>query len=61
MANVNDYEFGVAVSRELGSFGAVYVEPMWVNNSNPESTELGGENDSTLLIDATRPRMWSGV
>ena len=26
---------GAVVSWELGSFGAVYLEPMWVNNSNP--------------------------
>ena len=26
---------GVVISRELGTYGAVYVEPIWVNNSNP--------------------------
>jgi hypothetical protein len=40
---------GVLVSRELWGQGALYVEPMWVNNSNPLSTELGGDNDSFLL------------
>jgi hypothetical protein len=40
---------GVVVSRELGGHGALYVEPMWVNNSNPLSTELGGDNDTFVL------------
>jgi hypothetical protein len=40
---------GVVVSRELWGHGAVYVEPIWVNNSNPLSTELGGDNDTFLL------------
>src|SRR5215510_10262738 len=26
---------GVVLSRELGSHGALYFEPIWVNNSNP--------------------------
>jgi hypothetical protein len=30
------------VSRELGKYGAVYVEPMWVNNSNPASERARG-------------------
>ena len=32
---------GVAISRTLGSRGAVYVEPIWVNNSNPEPRGAG--------------------
>lgn len=40
---------GVALSRELGSFGAVYVEPMWVNNSNPQPSELVDENDTFMV------------
>jgi hypothetical protein len=40
---------GVVVSRELWGHGALYVEPMWVNNSNPASTELGGDNDTFLV------------
>jgi hypothetical protein len=40
---------GVVVSRELWGHGALYVEPMWVNNSNPLSSELGGDNDTFLL------------
>ena len=48
---------GVVVSRELWGHGALYVEPMWVNNANPLSTELGGDNDTFLLGLGARLRM----
>jgi hypothetical protein len=41
---------GVAVSREFGDNGAVYVEPIWVNNANPEPGELSDEDNDTFLI-----------
>ena len=40
---------GVAVSRELGRYGAVYVEPMWVNNSNLLPSELVDDNDTFMV------------
>jgi hypothetical protein len=40
---------GVAVSRELGSHGAVYVEPMWINNANPRPDDLGEDNDTFMV------------
>jgi hypothetical protein len=40
---------GVAVSRELGRFGAVYVEPMYVNNSNLLPSELVDDNDTFMV------------
>jgi hypothetical protein len=40
---------GVVVSRELGRYGAVYVEPMWVNNSNLLPTELVDDNDTFMV------------
>jgi Membrane bound beta barrel domain (DUF5777) len=40
---------GVIVSRELGGHGAIYVQPMWVNNSNPEPSELVDDNDTFIL------------
>ena len=39
---------GVALSRELGDHGAVYVEPIWVHNSN--LIDLPGEDNSTFLV-----------
>jgi hypothetical protein len=40
---------GVVVSRELGDRGAVYAEPMWVNNSNPLPSELTDDNDTFMV------------
>jgi hypothetical protein len=40
---------GVVVSRTLGRLGAVYVEPIWVNNSNPLPSALVDHNDTVLL------------
>jgi uncharacterized beta barrel domain-containing protein DUF5777 len=40
---------GVSVSRKVGRLGAVYAEPIWVNNSNPLPSELVDRNDSFLL------------
>ena len=40
---------GAAVSREFGQHGAIYVEPFWVNNSNPLPKELVDHN-STFMV-----------
>jgi hypothetical protein len=40
---------GAVISRELGDHGALYAEPMWVNNTNEEPAELVDDN-STFLI-----------
>ena len=40
---------GVALSRELGRYGAVYVEPMYVNNSNLMPSELVDDNDTFMV------------
>jgi hypothetical protein len=48
---------GVAVSRELGRHGAVYFEPIWVNNSNPLPTALVDDNDTVLLGVGARIRV----
>jgi hypothetical protein len=48
---------GVAVSRTLGSLGALYVEPMWVNNSNPGPDALVDDNDTFLVGLAARLRV----
>jgi hypothetical protein len=40
---------GVILSRELGSRGAVYFEPIWVNNTSPLPEELVDDNDTVLL------------
>jgi len=48
---------GVAVSRELGRYGAVYVEPMWVNNSNLLPSELVDHNDTIMIGVGARIRV----
>ena len=52
---------GVAVSREFGSYGAVYVEPMWVNNSNPLPDELTDDNDTFMVGLGARLRVRPSV
>jgi hypothetical protein len=48
---------GVAVSRELGRYGAVYVEPMYVNNSSLLPSELVDENDTFMVGLGARVRV----
>ena len=52
---------GLILSRELGRRGAVYVEPTWVNNSNPFPSGIGGDNDTFLLGLGARLRVGSSV
>ena len=37
------------VSREVGERAAFYLQPAWINNSNPEPTELVDDNDTILI------------
>lgn len=53
-------QLGVVVSRELGRRGAIYFEPIWVQNANPLDL-FGDENDSFLLGVGARLRISSGV
>ena len=40
---------GAVVSRELGRNGALYVEPIWVNNTNPLPGDLVDDNDTFFI------------
>lgn len=40
---------GAVISRELGRRGAVYLLPMWINNTNPFSSEISDENNTFIL------------
>lgn len=40
---------GAVLSRELGRHGAVYLEPIWVNNSNPLPGEVVDHNDTFMV------------
>ena len=48
---------GVVVSRELGSHGAVYLEPIWVNNTNPLPSEVVDDNDTFVIGVGARLRI----
>lgn len=45
------------ISRELGDRAAIYLEPAWINNSNPQPTELVDDNDTTVIGVGTRVRV----
>jgi hypothetical protein len=40
---------GAVLSHEMGSYGALYFEPIWVNNSNALPNELTDDNDTFLF------------
>jgi hypothetical protein len=48
---------GVVMSRSLAPVATVFVEPVWVNNSNPRPSELVDDNDAFLLGVGTRIRV----
>lgn len=55
----DSYSPGVqaVVSRELGTRGAVYAAPAYINNTNPEPTELVDDNDSVVMGLGARLRL----
>ena len=48
---------GAVVSRTMGDVAAFYLEPVWINNSNPLPGELDDHNDSMLLGIGARVRI----
>jgi hypothetical protein len=48
---------GVALSRTIGGVGALYVEPIWVKNSNPGPDALVEDNDTLMVGLAARIRV----
>ena len=40
---------GAVVSRRLGDHGALYLTPMWVNNTNAQPQELVDDNDTIIM------------
>ena len=48
---------GVLVSREIGQHAAVYLEPFWVNNTNPEPKEIVDDNDTVIVGVGARVRV----
>ena len=52
---------GVLLSREFTDRAAVYVEPFWVNNTNPLPTELADDNNTLLVGLGARLRLTPGL
>ncbi len=52
---------GAVVSRTLGRHGALYVEPIWINNTNPVPSELADDNSSFMLGLGARIRVRPAV
>ena len=52
---------GVLVSREFTDRAAIYAEPIWVNNSNPDPSELVDDNSTFLLGLGTRVRLTNTI
>jgi Membrane bound beta barrel domain (DUF5777) len=48
---------GAVISRAVGEHAAFYLEPVWVNNSNPDPSELTDDNDTVLLGAGARIRV----
>jgi len=48
---------GLLLSRELGQHGAVYVEPFYVNNTNPLPDELADDNNTFIIGLGARVRV----
>ena len=48
---------GAVVSRTFKGRGAIYVEPIWVNNSNPAPQEISRNNDTVVIGLAARLRI----
>ena len=52
---------GALLSREFGEHGAIYVEPLWVNNSNPSPEELVDDNNTFIIGLGARVRIRPSV
>ena len=52
---------GAVISREIGTRAAVYAQPFWVANTNPEPSDLVGDNSTTMLGLGIRLRVLSST
>ncbi len=48
---------GAVISRTIAEHAAFYVEPMWVNNSNADPSDLVDDNDTVLVGIGARLRI----
>jgi hypothetical protein len=52
---------GAIISRDIGTFAALYLEPIWVNNTNPLPKQLADHNDTFIVGIGARIRVMSTV
>lgn len=52
---------GAVISRRIGTHAALYVEPIWVNNSNGLPKELVDDNDTVMVGVGARVRIRPSV
>ena len=52
---------GLILSREVGDRAALYVEPMWVNNTNPLPKDIVDDNNAIMVGLGARVRLSKGV
>ena len=52
---------GAIVSREFGTRAAAYAHPFWVNNTNPDPSELVDHNSTMMLGFGVRVRVFSAT
>jgi len=52
---------GAVISREIGSRAAVYAHPFWINNSNPDPSELVDDNSTMIVGLGVRLRVFSNT
>ena len=50
---------GAVVSTKLGRHGAIYAQPIWVNNTNSLPSEVVDDNDTVIVGVGTRLRILS--
>jgi hypothetical protein len=48
---------GAVISRTLGKHGALYAQPIWINNTNALPSELIDDNDTLIIGLGTRLRV----
>ena len=52
---------GAVISRELGKRAAAYAEPFWVNNTNPDPSEIVDHNSTAMIGFGIRLRVLSST
>ena len=52
---------GVVISHEIGDRASIYAQPIYVNNSNPQPSEVIDDNDTAMLGLGARVRVSPGV